>query len=94
MGDSQPRRWGTIEQAMQEAVVSRRTISRLLANGSIYGEQMSNRRIRVDLNTVTGRPLQSPVPPLEDHIRRLVEQAPPLTPEQRDKIASILRVGA
>lgn len=30
---------------------------------------------------------------LEDHVREVVAQAPPLTPEQRDKIAALLRGG-
>lgn len=28
---------------------------------------------------------------LEEHVRRIVDAAPPLTPEQRDKIATLLR---
>lgn len=28
---------------------------------------------------------------LEEHVRRIVDQAPPLTPEQRDRIAVLLR---
>lgn len=31
---------------------------------------------------------------LEDYIRRTVESAPPLTPEQRDRLAVLLRGGA
>ena len=31
---------------------------------------------------------------LEDHVRHLVNTAPPLTPEQRDRIASLLKSGA
>lgn len=31
---------------------------------------------------------------LEEHVRLLVAQAPPLTAEQRDRIASLLRPGA
>ncbi len=30
----------------------------------------------------------------EDYIRKLVESAPPLTPEQRDRLALLLRGGA
>lgn len=30
---------------------------------------------------------------LEEHIRRVVDAAPPLRPEQRDRIASLLRGG-
>jgi len=31
---------------------------------------------------------------LERHIRRMVDAAPPLTPEQRDRLALLLRGGA
>lgn len=31
---------------------------------------------------------------LEDYIRRVVSAAPPLTPEQRDRLALLLREGA
>jgi hypothetical protein len=31
---------------------------------------------------------------LEEHVREVVAKAPPLTPEQRDRIAAILRGGA
>jgi hypothetical protein len=30
---------------------------------------------------------------LEDHIRKVVDQAPPLTPEQADRLAALLRGG-
>lgn len=30
---------------------------------------------------------------LEDHIRKVVAEAPPLTPEQRDRLAGLLRGG-
>jgi hypothetical protein len=30
---------------------------------------------------------------LEEHVRRVVDEAPPLTDEQRDRIASLLRLG-
>ncbi len=30
----------------------------------------------------------------EDYIRRIVDQAPPLTPEQRDRLALLLRGGS
>lgn len=31
---------------------------------------------------------------LEDHVQKVIAEAPPLTPEQRDRIAVILRGGA
>lgn len=30
---------------------------------------------------------------LEEHIRRVVDEAPPLTREQRDRLATLLRTG-
>lgn len=52
-----PRRWGTIEDAADEATVSTKTIRREIARGVIYAERVSARRIRVDLDSIAGRPL-------------------------------------
>ncbi|WP_314855315.1 hypothetical protein [uncultured Microbacterium sp.] len=52
-----PRRWGTIEDAAAEATVSARTIRREISRGAIFAERISARRIRVDLNSIAGRPL-------------------------------------
>ena len=51
------RRWGTLDEAAAEATVSVKTIRRAIAAGDIYAERISARRIRVDLNSVAGRPL-------------------------------------
>lgn len=51
------RRWGTIEDAAAEATVSTRTIRREIAAGRISAERISPRRIRVDLDSIAGRPL-------------------------------------
>lgn len=51
------RRWGTIEDAAAEATVSARTIRREIAAGRIHAERISARRIRVDLDSIAGRPL-------------------------------------
>ncbi len=58
MDTSQSRRWGPIDAAAAEGLVSPRTIRRMISRGEIYAERIGGRRIRVDLNTVTGRPLQ------------------------------------
>ncbi|MFC4137138.1 MULTISPECIES: DNA-binding protein [unclassified Microbacterium] len=57
--DSQPRarRWGTISDAAVEATVSAKTIRRQIAAGVIYAERISPRRIRVDLDSISGRAL-------------------------------------
>ena len=52
-----PRRWGTIEDAAAEATVSTKTIRREIAAGRIYAERIGARRIRVDLDSIAGRPL-------------------------------------
>jgi len=52
-----PRRWGTVEDAAAEATVSARTIRREISRGVIYAERISARRIRVDLDSIAGRPL-------------------------------------
>ncbi|CDK00714.1 Gene 36 protein (modular protein) [Microbacterium sp. C448] len=52
-----PRRWGTIEDAAAEATVSTKTIRREIAAGRIHAERVSARRIRVDLDSIAGRPL-------------------------------------
>lgn len=51
------RRWGTIDDAAAEATCSTKTIRRLISAGVVYAERISPRRIRVDLDTVAGRPL-------------------------------------
>ncbi len=54
---SHARRWGTISDAAAEATVSAKTIRRQIAAGIIYAERISPRRIRVDLNSISGRAL-------------------------------------
>ena len=57
--DTQPRsrRWGTISDAAAEATVSQKTIRRQISAGVIYAERISARRIRVDLDSISGRAL-------------------------------------
>lgn len=50
-------RWGTIEDAASEATVSTKTIRRMISRGEVAAERISARRIRVDLDSIAGRPL-------------------------------------
>lgn len=54
---SSPRRWGTLDDAALEATCSVKTIRRMISRGEIYAERIGARRIRVDLDSVAGRPL-------------------------------------
>lgn len=50
-------RWGTIDDAAAEATVSTKTIRRMISAGTVRAERISARRIRVDLDSIAGRPL-------------------------------------
>lgn len=52
------RRWGSIDQAAGESGVSGKTIRRMISRGDVYAERIGPRRIRVDLNSIQGTPLQ------------------------------------
>jgi hypothetical protein len=51
------RRWGTLAEAAAERHCSVKTIRRMVARGEVYAERLGPRMIRVDLNSVAGRPL-------------------------------------
>ena len=85
----------TLAVAADHAAVSDKTIRRRIADGSLTGYRMGPRLIRVDLNELDA--LLAPIPAttrLAEHVARVVAEAPPLTPAQRDRIAILLRGGA
>ncbi|KAA9134842.1 helix-turn-helix domain-containing protein [Microbacterium caowuchunii] len=84
-----PSPWGTVQEAAAQLRVDPRTIRRQIAAGKIRAVQLGPKVIRVDMDS-----LVPPADPLAAHVAALVADAPPLTPEQRDKIAAILRGGA
>lgn len=51
-------RWGSVDQAATEWLVSKKTVRRWISNGTVYAERIGPRRIRVDLDSLVGRPLQ------------------------------------
>lgn len=51
-------RWGKLADAAEECGASEKTVRRMIARGEIYAERIGPRLIRVDLNSIQGRPLQ------------------------------------
>lgn len=97
----------SVSIAAKHAGVSPRTIRRRIADGSLTGFSLGPRIVRVDLNELDA--LLAPIPAAtatvsrsDDHaaskiaayVQRVVAEAPPLTPAQRDRIAVLLRGGA
>ena len=52
-----PRTWGTTTQAAALLGVSRMTVRRMIDRGDIYAERVSQRAIRVDLDSIERQPL-------------------------------------
>ncbi|MFJ2541876.1 helix-turn-helix domain-containing protein [Microbacterium sp. NPDC087589] len=80
--------WGTVPEAAAQLRVDPRTIRRQIAAGKIRAVQLG-KIYRVDMDS-----LEPDTDPIAAHVAAIVADAPPLTPEQRDKIAAILRGGA
>ena len=51
------RDWRSINAAAASRRVSPKTIRRMIARGELYAERVGPKLIRVDLNSLTGRPL-------------------------------------
>jgi excisionase family DNA binding protein len=51
-------RWGKIADAARECGASEKTVRRMITRGEIYAERIGPRLIRVDLDSIQGRPLQ------------------------------------
>ncbi|MFJ4255175.1 helix-turn-helix domain-containing protein [Microbacterium sp. NPDC090003] len=80
--------WGTVNEAASQLRVDPRTIRRQIAAGRIRAVHLGPKVIRVDMSS-----LEPDTDPIAAHVAAIVADAPPLTPEQRDKIAAILRGG-
>lgn len=51
------RRWVTLAEAAESWRCSVKTVRRRIAAGDIYAERFGPRLVRVDLNSIQGRPL-------------------------------------
>lgn len=91
-------RYATKRAAATYAAVSNRTVERWIASGLITRYATSGDHVRIDLNEVdrllAGAVEGDPADVLEEYVRRLVDDAPPLSDAQRVRLASLMRSGA
>lgn len=81
----------TVPEAAIYANVSQRTIWRRIRTGALPARKFGERCTRVrkeDLERLAD--LLTVEDPVEDYARRLMQSWPPLTPEQRDRLATLL----
>lgn len=90
------RRFISLQDAAAMLSVSTKTCARRVADGTLPGYHVAGTRaVRVELAQVED--MLQPVAEstsdgaLLEHVRRVVDAAPELTPEQRDQLATILR---
>jgi excisionase family DNA binding protein len=94
-----PRRWASLTLGAEHIGVSDKTMRRMIASGQITGYRVGPRLVRVDLNELDALLADQTKDDLKaerlaEHVKRVVDAAPPLSPAQRDKIAALLRGGA
>lgn len=102
------RRLVPIRAAAAKYGIHTNTIRRRIADGTIRAYRFGPRVVRVDLDELDAafgpaaepNGVEAPSAPqrnraemLAEHVARVVAQAPPLTDEQRERIAALLRAG-
>lgn len=101
------RRLVSLSEAADYLGVTALTVRRRIADGRLTGYRIGPKVLRVDLNEVEALvspiptaearvpdldPASAPMPDrLAEHVRRLVDAAPPLSDDQRDDLARLLR---
>jgi len=85
-----------ISEASKQTGISPRTIRRYIAKGELAAIRVGPKILKVDLDEVRAliRPVSVPPDALEQRMKELIAQAPPLSDEQRERIAALLRRGA
>ena len=81
--------WVPISEASARFSLHPDTIRRMISRGEIEAKRFGPKVIRVNLGSV-----EAAATPLALHVNRIVEGAPPLTPEQSDRIAALLSPAA
>jgi excisionase family DNA binding protein len=85
----------TVREAADILRVSPETIRRRVRSGALPARKLGHSAIRIrrdDLDIIT-EPTTCP-DSLEAHIARIVAAAPPLSPEQRDRLSMLFRPAA
>lgn len=85
--------WLTVKQAAERRGVHPRTIRSWIERGHLRAERVGPRLVRINAEDLDrmGAPVLDPAARLEEYVRRIVEEAPPLTDEQKQQIADLLR---
>jgi excisionase family DNA binding protein len=84
----------TQQQVANVLKVTVATVRSMIDRGELRAYRVGPRAVRIrrsDLKSILS-PIEATS--LAEHVKRVVAQAPPLTDEQRDRIAAILRGGA
>lgn len=97
-----PKNLAAVKDGAKHINVHPKTLRRYIAEGLITGYRVGPRNLRVDLDELDkfARPVRraenaEPQPTeLERRIAKAVAEAPPLTPEQRDRLALLFRSAA
>jgi excisionase family DNA binding protein len=101
-------RLSSISEAAEYYDVNPKTIRRWIKSGHITGIRIGPKLLRVDLDELDALPRDRraddkdlpdakrdlAAETLAEHVARVIAQAPPLTDEQRTRIAALLRTGS
>lgn len=87
----QPENLLTLAQAAKMCGVSQQTISRRIKSGDLRAYRIGPRAIRISPRDLRQLATPTDAQQREQYIQRLLEAAPPLTQEQRDRLALLFR---
>lgn len=92
------RRLASIREAAEHHGVHHNTIRRRIADGTLTAYRFGPRIVRVDLDELAeafhpAHDRDARGEEVAQHVARVIADAPPLTDEQRERIASLLRAG-
>ncbi|KXF51067.1 hypothetical protein AXA44_15475 [Rhodococcus sp. SC4] len=82
----------TLTQALKYCGVGERTLKRAVSDGSLRAYRVGPRLLRFDPADLDAWavPVHPDADAVEEHVRRVLAQAPPLTDEQRQRISALL----
>lgn len=81
-------RYASLAEAASYARIHPKTLRRRIDAGELTGYRLGSRILRVDLDEVDA--MLQPNAKTAEHISKLVDTFPPLTDEQRDRLAVLL----
>jgi excisionase family DNA binding protein len=86
----------SLSEASIQTNIPTRTLRRHIKEGRLPAVRVGPKVMKVDIEDVKAliQPVGAEADTLESRVKALVAQAPPLTDEQRDRIAGLFRAGA